>query len=360
MGMEEFENHLGLEPVDGFCLLLVDGLGHEQLLAHAEVAPFLAGLASEREPLTAPFPSTTAASLGSLGTGLPPGGHGLVGYTFAVPSHDRPMNALLWELYGIGPHVDLRASFDPQAFQPSPTALERAEARGSTVTRIGPPPHEGSGFTESVLRGGRYVGAYWPDDVRREIATALGQARPTVWAYHPDLDTAGHSTGAGSDEWLARLRAADVLARDVASDLPPRTALVVTGDHGMVTVDRDERVFVEDHPGLCEGVRMVAGESRARHVYARPGAAADVLAAWGSALGDRMWVASKEGAIARGWFGPTVSEWVEPRIGDVVAAARTPMGVFQRSVDPLQAQLVGHHGSMTPAEQLVPFIVARS
>jgi hypothetical protein len=35
------------------------------------------------------------------------------------------------------------------------------------------------------------------------------------------------------------------------------------------------------------------------------------------------------------------------------------MGEFQREVDPLQAGLVGHHGSLTEVEQLVPFIVVR-
>ena len=72
-----------------------------------------------------------------------------------------------------------------------------------------------------------------------------------------------------------------------------------------------------------------------------------------------MWVVSKEEAIDSGWFGPRVSEWVRPRIGDVVAAAFSSMGVFQREVDPLQATLIGHHGSMTQAEQRVPFLVVR-
>jgi hypothetical protein len=54
-----------------------------------------------------------------------------------------------------------------------------------------------------------------------------------------------------------------------------------------------------------------------------------------------------------------VLDRVRPRIGDVVAAARDAVGVFQREVDPLQASLVGHHGSLTRVEQLVPFLLIR-
>jgi hypothetical protein len=54
-----------------------------------------------------------------------------------------------------------------------------------------------------------------------------------------------------------------------------------------------------------------------------------------------------------------VPDRVRPRVGDVVAAAFGAIGVLERKVDPAQARLVGHHGSMTPAEQLVPLIEIR-
>ncbi len=113
-------------------------------------------------------------------------------------------------------------------------------------------------------------------------------------------------------------------------------------------------------PGLRDGVRMVGGEGRARYVYARDGAGGDVLSAWREALGDRMWVVSRDEAIASGWFGPSVREDVRERIGDVIAAAHAPIGVFDRSVDSVQASLAAHHGSMTSAEQLVPLLQFRA
>jgi hypothetical protein len=94
-------------------------------------------------------------------------------------------------------------------------------------------------------------------------------------------------------------------------------------------------------------------------VHTQRGAAGDVLATWRGLLGHDMWVVPGEQAVAAGWFGPQVPDEVKARVGDVVAAAAGAIGVVQREVDPSQAILTGHHGSMTTAEQLVPFLELR-
>jgi type I phosphodiesterase/nucleotide pyrophosphatase len=361
LGVPGFDNALDVDPLPGVCLMVVDGLGWELLLGHPGDAPFLAeAAASSGRALTAVFPATTSASLASLGTGLPPGEHGLVGYTFAVPGHDRAMNSLQWELYGVGPFLDLRKEFPPEDFQPMPTLMERARSAGYEITLVGPSAHVDSGLTRAILRGGRYVGADALDQMVEAVtATLTRDGRTNAYAYHPFLDTFGHLRGVSSDEWREHLRSVDRAAQAIYQGLPGEFALVVTADHGMVNLGPEDRIDVSDAPELMAGVRLLAGEARARHVHARAGAEGDVLAVWHEKLGDQMWVVPKEEAIAEGWFGPKVSDWVLPRVGDVVAAALAPIGVFQREVDPLQATLLGHHGSMTPVEQLVPFILAR-
>jgi hypothetical protein len=127
----------------------------------------------------------------------------------------------------------------------------------------------------------------------------------------------------------------------------------------MVDLRAEQRVDLADRPELAAGVRLLAGEARARHVHAQKGADDDVLATWRGLLGHAMWVLPGEEAIAAGWFGSQVSDDARARIGDVVAAAHGPVGVVQREVDPTQAILTGHHGSLTSAEQLVPFLELR-
>jgi hypothetical protein len=88
------------------------------------------------------------------------------------------------------------------------------------------------------------------------------------------------------------------------------------------------------------------------------GAADDVLSGWRATLGDRAWVVSRDEAIGAGWFGPRVTDGVRTRIGDVVAAARGSAAMVRRTVEPIESALVGHHGSLTTAEQRVPLLLA--
>jgi hypothetical protein len=361
LGTEGFEaNPLRIAPLSAACLLMIDGLGWEQLLESREAAPFMASLADAGRPVTTAFPATTATSLGSLGTGLAPGEHGLVGYTFAVPGYDRVMNALQWSLYGNGPAVDLREQFPPERVQPHATVFQRAAEAGIDVRLVGPPRFARGPLTRAVLRGGRYEGVHSLGDLIASATWPLRSNRPAfVYAYQPDLDTTGHVRGVRSDGWLEHLALLDAAVRAAAARVPPGAALFVTGDHGMVNLTEDQKLDLADHTELADGVRLLGGEARARHVYAREGAAEDVLSAWGALVGDRMWVVGREEAIESGWFGPRVSDAARDRIGDVVAASHAAVGIFQREVDSLQLTLVGHHGSMTPAEQLVPLLEAR-
>src|SRR5262249_56060780 len=107
--------------------------------------------------------------------------------------------------------------------------------------------------------------------------------------------------------------------------------------------------------GRGEGGGLGGGGARGRHVYARPGAAADVAATWAEVIGDRAWVLRRKEAIAAGWFGP-VSDALADRVGDVVAAPVGPFAIIASRAEPLESSLIGMHGSLTSADQLVPLL----
>jgi len=356
--MPGFADDLAVERARRACLLIVDGLGWELLRANATAAPFLWSMA--QEPVTAGFPATTAASLSTIATGLPPGEHGLIGYTLPLDGYTRAFNVLTWSLYGVGPRTVLLDQLVPEQFQPLETVAQRAAAAGVVMHHLGPAFHDGSGLTRAILRGERFHTADSLEAVTRLALRLLAGSGVFVTAYHPALDAAGHVSGVASQRWRDELVALDNAIRVLAEQLPEGTVLAVTGDHGMVDLRPEQRLDLADHPDLGSGVALLAGEARARYLRTAPGATNDVLAAWRSRLGDRMWILTKDEAIASGVFGPTVSDRARERIGDIVAAAYGHVGIVQRDVDPAQARLNGHHGSLTAAEQLVPWLVYRS
>jgi hypothetical protein len=339
-------NPLGLPPAARVCLLVVDGLGWELLRDHQAAAPFLSELSMTGRPLTAGFPATTVTSLTSLGTGRPPGQHGMLGYQVAVPGQGRLLNSLRWD-----------RSIDPVAWQPGPTIFERATAAGVAAFRVAPAVLRATGLSVAAMRGAGYRAADSLGALVAQAAAALKESdRALVMAYYGPLDGTGHVCGCTSDAWRYELGHVDKLAEQLASALPHGTVLHVTADHGMVDVSPHDRIDVDEIPELRAGVALLGGEPRARHVYAQPGAAADVLAAWREILGARAWVASRDEAISAGWFGEVAAQMAD-RIGDVVVAPAGPWAVVATRAEPRESALIGMHGSLTPSDQLVPQLV---
>ncbi|MEV7195523.1 nucleotide pyrophosphatase/phosphodiesterase family protein [Streptomyces sp. NPDC093510] len=346
-----------LTPADRNCVFLIDGLGWEQLRAHPAEAPFLTSLLESSrggtgQPVTAGFPATTATSLASVGTGLPPGVHGLPGYTVRDPATGGLMNQLRWNPWT-----------DPHAWQPYPTVFQQAHDAGVHTAQVSSPTFEHTPLTKVALSGGSFRGRLSGED-RMDLAAqqlAAGD-RSLVYTYYAEVDGKGHRFGVDSDAWRGQLMYVDRLVQRLAEQLPPRSALYVTADHGMLDIPFDDasRIDFDEDWELRAGVALLGGEGRARHVYAVPGAENDVLTVWREVLGEQFWVAGRDEAIAAGWFGPHIDQRVYERIGDVVAAAHDDVAIIASEREPKESALVGMHGSMTPVEQLVPLLEVRT
>jgi hypothetical protein len=329
-------------------LLLIDGLGADLLRAHADLAPTLAALARPVGDLSAPCPSTTPVSLASLGTGLPPGSHGILGFVTDIPGTDRTLN-----------HVQWADDPDPDAWQPRRTVFEQAEAAGVAATAVGPYAYAGSGLTRAVYRGAAYTGAVSHGDLCALALRALAATpRALVYGYIPELDLTGHVRGIDSPSWRAQLTLVDRVVEQLVSGLPDNAALLVTADHGMLDVPTATRFDLDAEPALSDGVRVLAGEPRARYVHAVPGAEDDVLVRWRELLGERAWVASREEAVGSGVFGP-VDDALAARIGDVVALARGSWALVTPEREPGPSRLAAYHGSLTATELAIPLLTAR-
>ena len=335
-----------LPPARRAVTVLVDGLGHDLLVRRAGHAPWLRAHLGSTLRVASGFPSTTATSMGTFGTGLAAGAHGLLGYEVLVPGTDRLFNELSWE---DGP--------DPLEWQPHQTVFEAAARAGVEVVRTGPAFFDGSGLTNAALRGGRFVAAGTLEQrVDATLAAVRSAPRALVHLYWGDLDKIGHVHGCDSWQWGDELESVDRELRRLAASLPADCSLTVTADHGMVDVPHELRLDVAHEPLLAAGVRHVTNEARAPQLYVEPGARDDVHAAWTELLGDRGLVLRREEAVAAGWFG-AVAPANLPRIGDVVVAMRGRFAVVDsRRARPELLALLGLHGSLSDDEVAVPVV----
>lgn len=345
MGAPGWDEPLGLPPAPSYVVVLVDGLGWNQLQAHPDEAPYLTALAADSAPITCGVPSTTATSLTSLGTGLPPGQHGIVGFTSRIPGTELLLDALRWD-----------QAVDPLEWQVHDTVFGRAAATGVATTIVSKRIFEGSGLTLASQRGAVFVGA---DTLGERISSAVRASSASgslTYVYEGELDATGHRSGTRSWAWEHQLAMIDTFIQRVREALAPHVALVITADHGMVDISVDGRVDVDAHPGLLDRVSLFGGEARFRHLYCEPGAAPEVAARWRELLGSAAWVLTRDEAIADGWFG-MVDPLVLPRLGDVMVASRGDSAVVSTRRSPHESALVGLHGSLSADEMLVPLLV---
>ena len=333
------------EPARGapqIVLLVLDGLGWEQLTARARLAPTLAGMTGG--PITTVAPSTTATALTSLTTGLPPANHGVVGYRVRVEG-DQVLNVLRWRTSA----GDARLSLPPEDFQ---LAEPFGAVHPPVITRA---EFAETGFTGAHLAGVRFHGWRMPSTLVSTVAQLLEDGEPFVYAYYDGVDKVAHEFGLGR-QYDAEVCAADRMAEAIIRLLPPGAALVVTSDHGQVDVGDN---VVSLAPEVLDRVRMLSGEGRFRWLHARPGQRDALAAAARRGHGDQAWVRTLAEATAEGWFGGELTADGISRLGDVVIAARDPVA-FLDPGDTGEIHLRSRHGSLTSAEMLVPLLAARA
>jgi len=327
------------------CLILIDGMGKDAVEKYGEQFSVFSQL-KFHQTLYANFPSTTATSLSTLGTGVLPGVHGMLGYTVRVPRSDnRLLNALKWD-----------ERVDPVMWQKVPTFFERAMSNSISVTHVAAKRYEGSGFTQAALRGAKYVGANGIDEMVQAVKLALAPKPSFVYTYLNSLDSAGHSDGVGSDKWLTALRQVCDFISKIVQSVPEGTRVWITSDHGMV--NSTEQIVLGQDNNLLENVTLIGGEPRARHIYLAKGSESESISKWREFFGGKVQIFSKADAIGAGLFGQTVTEDSADRMGDLIAIPNTDLILIDPARVREESSMVGHHGGTTEREVEIPLLLA--
>jgi predicted AlkP superfamily pyrophosphatase or phosphodiesterase len=267
------------------------------------------------------------------------------------------LNVLRWEVDGI----DARQSLPPLQFQHYPAlrgphhehggGLADRRSSGEAVPVVSRADYAATGFSAAHLSGTVLHGWHTASGVVVDVLELVRNGAPFVYAYYDGVDRVAHAKGLGA-HYDAELRAVDRLVGDIIDGLPAGAALVVTADHGQVDVGPSVEVLGRE---VMDGVELLSGEGRFRWLHTRAGAVEDVWSAAQEAFGHLAWVRTREEAIEEGWFGGEPTPEAAERLGDVLLAPFIPTA-FLDPADTGEQRLVGRHGSLTPAEMLVPLI----
>ncbi|GAA4960496.1 hypothetical protein GCM10023238_29600 [Streptomyces heliomycini] len=134
------------------------------------------------------------------------------------------------------------------------------------AAQVSSPTFANTPLTKVALSGGTFLGRLSGRSAWTPRPEQLAAAdRALVYTYYAEVDGAGHRYGLDSDTWRGQLMYVDRLVQRLAEQLPPRSALYVTADHGMIDIpfDEDHRIDFDEDWELKAGVALLGGEGRA-------------------------------------------------------------------------------------------------
>lgn len=353
LGVPGLENTLQLPEARRVCVILVDGLGLRLLKKKAAYAPFLKSTFDTNIALEAAFPTTTATSLASFGTGLPSGQHGLAGYDAVDPIKRRTVNQLSgWP-----------ADLPPEEWQPHRTLFERA-SEVIKVTTVSKGKFQESALTLAALRGGDFVATGSLNARAAAALEALKEPESLVYFYWDEIDKAGHRFGAESDKWTFQLEELDSGLRRFVARVPANTLVLLTADHGMVDIPESQRIDYSVFPELLEGIELTAGEPRCVQLHFGAETPAETrqrtITAWREHFAKQALVMERHEVMARGLLGENPDPRVLGRFGDVFVLCHAQIALYDgRRVAPHAFEVIGQHGSLTAAERLIPLLTLK-
>jgi len=325
-------------------LLVLDGLGWEQLRSRSRLAPVLSGGEGIDRAITSVVPTTTATALTSITTGRATADHGILGYRLAAD--DEIINMLRWTLGG-GPGNDARRRVPAHEFQPFPSFPGSA----GPVPVVSKDEFGGTGFTAAHLGNSPLHGYRVLSSLPVEVGRLLREGESFVYAYYDGIDKVAHAHGL-DEHYEAELRAVDRLVADVVEQLPSGAVLVVTADHGQIDVGPRVELLGREVMAMTQ---FLSGEGRFRWIHARPGAAGDLAELLEERYGETTWVRDRDRLVDDGWFGGPLADGLASRLGDVALIPFAPLA-FVDPADTGENRLACRHGSLTAEEMLVPLV----
>ncbi|MEI7772397.1 MAG: alkaline phosphatase family protein [Chloroflexales bacterium] len=317
-------------------LIFLDAFGWRFFTPRAERYPFLrrfleSGVVS---PLTTMFPSTTAAHVTTLNTGLSPAASGVFEWFYYEPQLDAIIAPLLFSYAGDRSRETLAAAgVSPASLLPRGQFYQRLAAAGVRSTIYQHRDYASSSYTRTVFAGADVQ----PFRTMPEALTSLAQRLEArsgpayYYLYFDTIDSAMHTYGPDSAYVEAEIDTAlttlDRLLHAALQAHGGEIALLLVADHGQIAVDTKMTIYLNRLlPELAPATRtsaagkplVPAGSPRDMFLYIRDERLDEIYAGLSHALDGRAEVHRTSDLVAAGMFGGEPGPAFLGRVGNLV------------------------------------------
>jgi len=327
------------------------------------------------EKLTSQFPSTTAAHLTTIHTGMPVGEHGIFEWYYYEPILDSLIAPLLHSFAGTPLRDTLKSSgVRASRLYPASQLYRQLMKRGTPTTIFQHREYTPSTFSEVVFKGARTVGYRTLPEALTNLAGKLLVTKPPAYylLYFDRIDAVGHEYGPASDqvtaEILVFLMTMERIFLKALTGNHKKILFLLTADHGHVETDPQTAVYINLDPAFTGvekflktnrlGERIIpAGSARDFFLYIHDEQLEEAQAFLASRLEGRAEVRKVAELIDKGYFGPNISSQFLGRVGNLVILPYHGQSVWWYEKDRFEQRFCGHHGGLTKEELEIPLIM---
>jgi predicted AlkP superfamily pyrophosphatase or phosphodiesterase len=366
---------LAANRYDAVVFFLVDAFGW-RFFERFQAAPFfqqVTRLGTVRK-LTSQFPSTTAAHITTIHTGMPVGEHGIFEWYYYEPMLDRVIAPLLHSFSGT-PQRDTLKAVGAKASQlyPARTLYRPLKKQGVTATIYQHREYTPSTYSDVLFHGAKALGYRTLPEALVNLAGKLSEVRPPSYyfLYFDRIDAISHEYGPGSAQVTAEIQVflmtmEKIFLKALAGNRR-KILFLLSADHGQVETDPHTTIYINRDPAFAGVERFLktnragdlivpAGSARDFFLYIREGMLEEARAFLAARLEGRAEVRGVAELMDAGYFGPVVSPLLRGRAGDLVILPLRGESVWWFVKNDFEQRFYGHHGGLTREELEIPLV----
>lgn len=356
-------------PYDHVILLFIDGFGWRFYDKYKSKHPILQKFEEEGivSKVTSMFPSTTAAHVTCINTGLSPSQAGIYEWFILEPKLNDIIAPLPFSIAGDRENETL--PLNPKELFPTETLYQKLNLRGVKCSAFETHSIIDSTYSQAILDGAQRHGYKTLGPAFNQILSTL-HGKTYTFFYFGDIDAIGHRKGVHSSEFDLQIEKVFKEIETFISALPPKTAVILTADHGMIEVNPKQTYYLNKKIphiqkylqfGRREKPLAPAGSCRDFFLHVHPQSVSELQEVLSHFLRERGEVYKIEELLDAGLFGPEPpSANFLSRVGNLVILPYEGEAVWWYEKNRFQQNFYGAHGGLTRQEMEIPFIFYRS
>ena len=358
---------------DAVVLFLVDGFGW-RFFEKYQNTPFLKRMTTNGtvEKLTSQFPSTTAAHLTTIHTGLPVGQSGVYEWFYYEPHLDRVIAPLLFSFAGDDERDTLKGFVKANKLYPSQTLYQELGEKGTESHVFGVRDYTPSTYSNVVMKGAKLHSFKTLPEALVNLGMLFESATKPAYIhfYLDNIDSLCHKYGPTGLQTESEIEAFLLIMEHFFVRIftgRKKILFLLTADHGASEVGPTTTIFLNTNKRF-KGIEcflktnkagellVPAGSPRDMFLYVKDELLDEAQEFLLSRLAGKAEVVKSEWLMENGYFGPEISTKFRGRVGNLVILSHRYQSVWWYEKDRFEQRYYGHHGGLTPQEIEIPFV----